>query len=76
LRFDIGIVQPRFARTRDIAQRVFHAALQVCSPGPPDARPPNAENRHDLRFRNAAIKRGQNMRPIDFPRMVQTLRPA
>jgi len=65
LRLDIGVVLPRFARACDIVQRVFRAALQVCGSRPPDDRPSDAEDRHDLGLRNAAIKRGKNMRPIE-----------
>jgi len=66
LRFDIGVVLPRFAWARDIAQRVFRAALQVCGAHSSDDRPPDdTENRHDPGLRDATIKRRKKEYALD-----------
>ena len=53
---------------------VFNTAFEIGAPGSPDSRTANNENRHDLGFRNAPIKRGKNVRSIDLSRMARTLR--
>ncbi len=74
-RLDVGTVLARFAWPRHIAQRVLRAAFPVRRPRSPDGCPPHPENRHDLGFRYAAIKRGQYVCAIDFPGVAQTFRP-